>query len=122
MRVSWDKVEERGNFKFIRLKSGRLVSFLDARHDAKRERNAMMRHVSRMFKLASDEWDASRVETFVEELDTYVGALRKELERLDKVRKARVRIAALRNTSGRTPEEAAAFNRKADELEERLKS
>lgn len=51
---------------------------------------------------------------------SYVGAVRTHLDELRGNVTKRERIALLRNTDGRTPEEAAAFRRKADELEQAL--
>jgi hypothetical protein len=61
------------------------------------------------------------VERRVDDLEHYVAALRAHLGELHGKHSTRERIALLRDTSGRTPEEAEAFLRKADELERGLK-
>jgi hypothetical protein len=117
----YERVEERRGFKFIRLKSGRLLSFWDAHSEAVRARPALGTAISRMFKLVGDEpFDQERLEWFVEQLEDYVAVLRTEIDKVRGVRSTQERIALLRNTTGRTPEEAEAFTRKADELERRL--
>lgn len=118
-RQGHDNIEERDGFKFIRLGSGRIMSFWDAQGEADKSRTALGRHVSRMFKLAG-EYDMEWVESFVDDLESYVAALREEIKRLREVRAKRDRIASLRNVEGRTPEEAAEFLRKASELERQL--
>lgn len=122
-RSLYERVEERGGFKFIRIKSGRLKTFWDVYSDAEGALTALSTAVSRMFKLVgNDEYDLERVESFVENLEDYVRALRAEIEKLTGTRSQEERIARLRITAGRTPEEAEAFRRKADELEQRLKT
>lgn len=102
------------------------MSWLDAMNDAERARTALSTAVSRCFKLLNEnreiaDWDLERIEWFIDNLDSYTGAIRKEIEKRRGVQSKEDRIALLRNTEGRTPEEAAEFHRKADELEQRLK-
>lgn len=119
----YERVEERHGHRFIRLKSGRLLSFWDAHREAERVRTALGTACARMFKLVgNDEFDLERLEWFIDDLESYVGHLRQELEKRRVRRSQEERIAALRNTTGRTPEEAAEFHRKAVELERRLES
>ena len=127
MRASstlYERVEELHGFKFIKLKSGRQITFWDALDATKAAHTALGLGVSRALKLVddSDELDLDRLETFVWHLEAHVAAIRAEIERRRGVRFAEERIARLRMTAGRTPEEAAMFCRKADELEQRLAS
>jgi hypothetical protein len=120
-----DKVKERNGFKFITLKGGRTISFLDALKAAESGHTAISTAISRAFKLRHDdpelgEWDLERIEWFLDELERYIGAMRKHLERERSTQRAEERIAALRSTQGRTPEEASAYLAKADALERRL--
>jgi uncharacterized small protein (DUF1192 family) len=121
-----ERVEEIGGHKFITLQSGRRITFLDAQSMADAARTALSTAASRMFKLARhqdrdiDEWNLELIDSFVENLEDYVGILRTEIDKLIGVKSKEERIALLRNVSGRTPEEAAEFRRKADELEKRL--
>lgn len=120
-RTLYERVEERNGYKFIRLKSGRIMSFWDAHTDAERARTDLGRAVSRMFKLAPDEeFDVERLDWFIENLEDYARHLRAEMDKTHGARSAKERIALLRNVEGRTPDEAEAFRRKADELEQRL--
>lgn len=122
---------EMHGFKYIRLKSGRMITFWDCLEAAESAQSDMVRAVSRAFKLARDgdgedddddlgrDDDLERIEWFIDALEDYTAALRRHLdERLATVSK-RDRIKRLRNTAGRTPEEAALFKQKADELEAR---
>jgi hypothetical protein len=106
--------------KFIRLKSGRLLSFWDAITAGESAQSALVRAFSRSFKLAADDWDLERIEYRIDGLELWIAAVRAELEKRRGVQSQKERIALLRNTTGRTPEEAEAFLRKADELEERM--
>lgn len=121
-RTLYERVEERRGYKFIRLKSGRLLSFWEAVRAAEQADTALARAVSRAFKLADDEYDLERLEWLIENLERYVHAIQKEIEKRRGVKTQEERIALLRNTSGRTPEEAKAFHRKADEIERRLRT
>lgn len=121
----YERVEEIRGYKYIRLKGqgrkpGRLIGFWDAMRAAEAAHTDLGRAVSRVFKLAADDWDLERLESFVWNLESDIAAIRKEIERRQGVKTQRERIAALRLTTGRSPEEAAIFHAKADELEARL--
>lgn len=122
-RTLHERVEERNGFKFIRLKSDRLISFWDAMSAVDHAHTALGTAISRAFKLlGEDDYDLERLEWKIDHLESHIGAIRKEIERLRGVKDRRERIALLRNTDGRSREEAAAFMAKADELERRLES
>lgn len=97
-----------------------MLTFWDAVSDVERARTDLGRAFSRTFKLAREEWDMERVEWLVESLEDYAVALRVHLESNRGTQTVRERIALLRNTDGRTLEEAETFRAKADELERRL--
>jgi hypothetical protein len=118
---SYDRYVEEGGIKFIQLQSGRLMSFWDMMSRADRDFTAFARAMSRCFRLADRDFDLERLEWRIEQQEAYVASLREEITRLLKNKSKKERIAALRNTTGRTPEEAAAFLAKADELERRLR-
>jgi hypothetical protein len=111
---------ERGGFKFIRLKSGRLLSFWECIVEAENSHTPMVRAVSRAFKLARDDDDLERIEWFIEHLEEYTAALRRHMDKQRGTLSKQDRIKRLRNTTGRTPGEAALFNEKADQLERAL--
>lgn len=130
--MNTDRIEtnERG-FKYLRMPSGKLVSFEGAIHAADLAESAFARAISRAFKLRPDwtgepdratyrEMDFERIEWALEGMEAYISAVREFLNKERGVKSQEERIAALRNVEGRTPEEAAAFLRKADELERRL--
>jgi hypothetical protein len=116
-----ERVVERGGFKFVELKSGRLVGFWDLMGNAQSAHTDLGRAVTRLLKVIEDDWDLERLEWFVDHLATHVGAIRAEIEKRRGVKTQEERIALLRNTTGRTPAEAAQFLRKADELERKLR-
>lgn len=116
----YERVETIRGHKYVRLKSGRLLTYWDAMDAADRADSDLVRAVSRAFKLAAGDWDLERIEWFIDSLESWTGAVREELEKRRGVKTQEERIALLRNTNGRTPEEAEAFLRKADQLEEQL--
>lgn len=125
-RTFYERVETFRSFHYIRLKSGRRITFWDALKAADRAETDLVRAFSRAFKLASavggedGDWDLERVQWFVEGVQRWCEAALETIAEKRGVRSQEERIALLRNTSGRTPEEAEMFKRKADELEARL--
>lgn len=119
-RTARERPETIRGYRYIRLKSGRLVSFWDMVEVIERAQTDLGRALSRAIKLASDDWDLERVESRLDALDEHLGAVRAYLDEMRGNVTKRERIALLRNTTGRTPEEAEAFRQKADELERDL--
>lgn len=125
----YEKVEEApgitdgglfGPYKFIRLKSGRQMTFWDAIRDAESAESSFVRGISRGFKMMSSEFDLEALERRIDHMEEYVTAVRHFLKKKRAEQTTREKIAQLRNTNGRTPEEMKAFNKKADELERQL--
>lgn len=122
-----DRVEEiedtlfGGRYKFIRLKSGRKILFMDAITAADSAQTALSTAISRAFRLRENDWDLERLKWTIDHLETYVGALRHHLKNIEDVEELRTKIAALREIGGRDPLEAAEFLRKANQLEDKLK-
>src|SRR3982751_5884642 len=104
-RTQHERVEVLNGHKFIRLKTGRIVSFLDTLSEADKGERGLARAMSRGLKLA-EEYDLDRLEQRIDRLETYVTTWRAQLKKLRNARATRERIAQLRNTAGRTPEEA----------------
>jgi len=113
-------------FKYITLKSGRRAMFHNAKWEVERHMTPLIRWTSRMFKLISDnrefsesEWDQLDWKLF--EIESWVKAVREHYEKARGVAQKEYskqdRIQALRQIAGRTPEEAAMFLAKADQLE-----
>ena len=113
----FERVTVTNGLKFLKLKSGRFVSFWNMLDAAESAHTDLARCLSRAFKLAGDDYDLERLEWFVERLEGHTHALRHEIEKRRGIKTREERIALLRNTSGRTPEEAAAYRAKADALE-----
>lgn len=107
-------------YKYIKLKSGRMITFWDAHSAAESAHTDLGRAISRLFKLADDDWDLERIEWILDHIERHIGAVRTEVEKRRGIKTREERIALLRNTTGRTPEEAAVYNAKADELERAL--
>lgn len=118
--TQYERVEESMGRKFVTLKTGRTMFFWDMMTRADRDFTAYARAVARCFKLVNTDFDLERLEQRVEHLEEYAAALREEIKKRYKYKSKKERIAALRNVEGRTPEEAAAFLRKADELERKM--
>lgn len=125
----YEKVEEApgfadsglfGPYKFIRLKSGREMTIMDAIRDVEGAYSSWGRGMSRAFKLANSDFDIRMIEYRLSQMEEHCAALRQYRSKLEEEKVLREKIAALRNTEGRTPEEAAAYLRKADELEKGL--
>jgi hypothetical protein len=126
-RTLRERVQEIGGHKYIQLKSGRRISFWDAITEVETADTRMSTAFSRAFKLAGTNkdpdlagYELERLEDRIRRAEWDVAALRKEIDRRLGVRSQQERIALLRNTTGRTPVEAAEFRRKADELERQL--
>lgn len=106
--------------RYIRLKSGRRLSFWEAVADAERAHTDLNRALARAFRLARSDWEVERVEDRVARLEDYLAVLRAHLAKLAEERAQCEKIEALRNVEGRSPEEAAAYLAKADELERKM--
>jgi hypothetical protein len=112
-----------GGFKYAKLDTGRLIWFQDAIREAEAGKAKVSRWLARAVRLIGGEYgdlDEERIEWFLDDLEMLIRAHREEAEKRTGRRSAEQRIALLRNTTGRTPEEAEAFQRKADELERRM--
>lgn len=118
----WEKVQEIRGFKFIQLKGGRRVSYWDMRKAAERADSNLIRAISRCLKLQDRDYELEDLEWYIRGLHEWVHAVEAEVRKRQGGKTVEERIALLRNTDGRTPEEAAMFEAKADELEQRLKA
>jgi hypothetical protein len=123
----YERPEEIRGYWWIRLKSGRLIGFMEAVRAVKSARYAYATAFSRVVKLAEKQPDLElrdddfeRAEWLLDDMESYVNSCRRYLEKLRGTRTKQERIAALRIVAGRTPEEAALFLAKADELERGL--
>jgi IMP cyclohydrolase len=115
-----DKVVEKMGFKFVLLKTGRHLSFWDCMAQAQAARTALSTGILRAFKTMGDDYDIERLEWLLDEVDSYLDHVRDKINKRRVVKTKQERIARLRNVTGRSPAEAEAFNRKADQLEAEL--
>ncbi len=115
-----DRIIEKGGYKYLELKSGRLVTFWDMHRAAESAHTELVRALSRAFKIVGDDYDLERLEWFIESERDYLDHMRGEIDNRRGVKTRQERIALLRNVTGRTPAEAEAFRRKADQLEAEL--
>jgi hypothetical protein len=113
--------------KFITLQSGRKVSFYDAENKCGKFLTDLTRWGKRLVQLAPDVTDPDISEYYndtilrhIERTEALAEHWRALLEQRVGVATKRQRIAALRDVRGRTPEEAAVYLAKADQLEEEL--
>jgi hypothetical protein len=120
-----EKIEEGlYGFKMLTLKSGRRITFYDAKSEAKGGMTRLWRSLRRMSQLArkpdaDEEFDIDweQIEWLLNDVEVMVGVWRKEVAKHSTTRSREERIAKLRNVIGRTPAETAAFQAKADQLE-----
>jgi hypothetical protein len=106
--------------KYITLGTGRQVIFYDAEKKASKHLTDLARWVRRMGMLTEREYQETSLLATVERMEAMAQHWRREMERRQGVATKRQRIAALRDVRGRTPEEAAVYLAKADELEKQL--
>lgn len=125
-RTQYERVKtvEMGGEKYlhIELSSGRKISFHDAMKELNDLETSIARWGSRAFKLMSDkwEWDDEQFERYVDHMEELIAAWRRGLEKRKVEREKRVKIAQLRNTTGRTEKERLTYLEKADMLEREL--
>lgn len=98
------------------------MTFWDAMRGMESAQSAFVRNCSRAFKMLSSEWDLETIERQITHMEEYTAAVRHFVEQKRGEQAARERIAQLRDTTGRTPEEAEAFHRKADKMEQELQA
>jgi len=124
----YDRVEERrteyGIFRTFTTDKGKWYSH----NDCERELKAAVRKTQRWFSRSirtltvwndkdMRDMEIGDLRWVLEDITTYAEAVQQELDRIEGVDRKEERIKALRDVSGRTPEEAALYLRKAEELE-----
>lgn len=125
-------VKVRGHH-YVKLKGGRLATFWDMLLHAERARTDLSRSVARAFDLAvaadseraPDDvlrgYNMESLERFIDGIEEYVDAVRDAITKQRGTQSQEERIALLRNTKGRSEAEAAAYLRKADQLEDAMR-
>src|SRR3954451_18313248 len=74
-----DRVERIGEFKYIKLETGRRVTFWDALDEAGQGRNKLWRWASRVNRLATSEYDIERYENLIDDMETFVQVHRTQI-------------------------------------------
>jgi hypothetical protein len=74
-----DRVEQIGEFRYIKLETGRRVTFWDALDEAGQGRNKLWRWAARINRLADSEFDIQRYEDLVDDMETFVQIHRTEI-------------------------------------------
>jgi hypothetical protein len=121
-----DRIETHRGFRYVMLKSGRRVSFMESLAELDGALSGVYLWMARSFRTAEvedrdvTEQNLEFIERRVEQAEDWLRAIRAELVRQRGRQDLRQRIAALRNVSGRTPEEAAAYLARASALETEL--
>lgn len=77
----YDKVIESHGVKFIRLETGRLISFYEALKEAESGKNKIWRWGARVNKLAANDYELERYEWFVDDIERFVTIHREELRK-----------------------------------------
>jgi hypothetical protein len=128
--MEWDSIKERrmshGIVKTVLTERGQEYPHYECERRLKTAIRATMRWFSRTLQTLTvwddkdmNDHELQRMRYTLDDLAMYVEAVQRELDRIEGVNRSAERIKALRNVAGRTPEEAAAFLKKAEELETR---
>jgi hypothetical protein len=110
--------------KRITLDSGREVTFLDAVTGVESAFTTVGRWMSRASKLATDDdqWEQERLDRLIERLYEMANAMKHARDMRLEWKRREERIKAMRNVSGRPPEEAEAFLARAKKEERVLQA
>jgi Lon protease-like protein len=124
----FDRIEERelehGTVKYFVTDAGQKYTH----YECERRLQAAIRATSRWFSRTirtmtvwkDADMNASEIRDLrwiLGDMANYVEVVSRELDRIEGVNRSAERVAALRSIKGRTPEEAALFLAKADEIE-----
>jgi hypothetical protein len=111
-------------FKYLVMDSGRRYTHNDCEHQLKLAGWTMQRWFARALATLTDwrdpedrKLDIEHLRWRLDDIAAFVEGAQQELDQREGVSKKAERIAKLRNVTGRTPEEAAAFLAKAALLE-----
>lgn len=126
----FDRIEERaldhGTVKWYVTEAGQKYTH----HECERRLQAAVRGTSRWFSRAirtmtvwkdkdMNAYEVRQMRWILDDMATYVEVVARELDRIEGVNRSAERVAALRMVEGRTPEEAALFLAKAEQIEAR---
>lgn len=127
----YEKIEERrtdyGVSRWITTSKGQRWTHHECERRLKSAERAFSRWFSRSFRTLTtwnesdmNEFEISRLRYVLDDIQTYIEVANRELDRLQGVNRKEERIKQLRAIAGRTPEEAASYLAKADELEQEM--
>lgn len=125
--MSQDRIEERrtdyGTVKFLVTERGQRYTHYECERRLKAAVRGLARWFSRSIRTMT-KWDDADMNAaqirdlrwILGDVTSYVEVVQRELDRIEGVNRTDERIAALRNVEGRSPEEAALYLAKANEL------
>ena len=124
-RTQYERAEEYSDVlgrrrRKITIASGSEVHFWDAVKGVESSLTSLGRWMSRANKLANDEFEQEKVDRLVERISEAARAYQHARDQREEWERRRIRIAAMRNDTGRSPEEAALFKARADQEERKL--
>lgn len=116
-----ERTSEGFTFRYYESASGKHYTNFDCERRLSAAKNAMERWFSRTIRTRTmaaeqDDFDLQRLRWVADDIAMYAAHIQRELDRLEGVDRKAERIKALRVVEGRSPEEAALFLAKADEL------
>lgn len=132
MSTEWDSIKEKrismGTFKFLVTDRGQEYSHDECERRLKTAVRGTQRWFSRSLRTLTD-WndkymrddEIRRLRSILEDMTTYAEIIQQALDKIEGVNRQSERAMKLRNVAGRTPEEAAAFIAKADQLDRKGK-
>lgn len=110
-------------FRYYESKGGKRYTHHDCERRLEAAQAAMERWFSRAIRTlttqgnAEDRYELERLRYVADDIAEYAAVIQREIDRLEGVDRRAERVRALRSVEGRTPEEAAVYLAKADQLE-----
>lgn len=118
-----ERVSDGFTFRYYESAAGKQYTHYECERRLDAAKNAMERWFSRTIRTRTmtgdaeqDGFDLQRLRWVADDIAMYAAHIQRELDRLEGVDRKAERIKALRVVEGRSPEEAALFLAKADEL------
>lgn len=113
-------------FRYFESKKGARYTHYECERRLKTTVDGLYRWFSRTLKTRTtsgdaeqDKYDLQRLRWVADEVAECAAVIQREVDRLEGVDRTAERVKALRQVSGRTPEETAVYLAKADQLETR---
>lgn len=126
--MEYDHIKEKrismGTFKFLVTERGQEYSHDECERRLRTAVRGTQRWFSRSLRTLTDwndkdmrDYEIQRLRRVLEDMTMYAEAVQQALDKIEGVNRQSERADKLRNIAGRTPEEAAAFLAKAEELD-----